>query len=548
MPSRQRAAELVRAPVSYAGIGVTGLRALASTGILAPVRPDRVARMLAALRLGLGPAAACAAAAARYPGHPGLIDERGPLTFEDLDRRGAAVAGALREDHGVGPERGLAVMCRNHRGFVEATLAASRLGADLLLLNTEFPGPQLAQVLAREELGAAVMDEEFGRVFDDAQYDGPRVVAWHDGEPGGATLDALIERGAGAPSSRRQGRIVILTSGTTGTPKGAPRSPSVRALVGPGTTLLSKVPLRSREPMLVGPPFFHGFGLAYLGTGLFLGSTTVARRRFDPEATLAAIAEHAVTTLIAVPVMLQRVLELPEDTRRQYDTSSLRVVISAGSPLSADLAAAFMDAFGDVVYNLYGATETGFGAIADPGDLRAAPGTVGRPPLGTTLKILDDEGREVPRGETGRIFMGGAMVFEGYSGGGSKETVDGLMSTGDLGHLDDEGRLFVGGREDDMIVSGGENVFPQEVEDVLARHDGVSDVVVLGVDDEQFGQRLAAFVVKAPNADPTEDELKEHVKSNLARYKVPREIAFVDEVPRNPTGKVLRSRLVEKPS
>jgi fatty-acyl-CoA synthase len=142
--------------------------------------------------------------------------------------------------------------------------------------------------------------------------------------------------------------------------------------------------------------------------------------------------------------------------------------------------------------------------------------------------------------------MGGAMVFEGYSGGGSKETIDGLMSTGDLGHLDEEGRLFVGGREDDMIVSGGENVFPQEVEDVLARHDGVSDVVVLGVDDEQFGQRLAAFVVKAPNADPTEDELKAHVKSNLARYKVPREIAFVDEVPRNPTGKVLRSRLVEK--
>jgi fatty-acyl-CoA synthase len=531
--------------MSYAGIGLLGLRALASAGVLSPVRPDRLARMLAALRLGVGPATACAAAAARHPAHPALIDERGPLTFEQIDRRGAAVASALREELGVGPDRGLAVMCRNHRGFLDATLAASRLGADLLLLNTEFPGPQLEQVLARETLGAAVMDQEFSHVFDDADYDGPRVLAWHDGEPGETTLDALIARGGGSPPApRRQGRIVILTSGTTGTPKGAPRSPSLRALIGPGTTLLSKVPLHAREPMFVAPPFFHGFGLAYLGTGMFLGSTIVARRRFDPEATLAAIAEHGITTLIAVPVMLQRILELPEPTRRRYDTSSLRVVISAASALSADLSAAFMDAFGEVVYNLYGSTETGFGAIAGPSDLRAAPGTVGRPPFGTTLKILDDDGAEVAPGETGRIFVGGEMVFEGYSGGGSKETIDGLMSTGDLGHLDDEGRLFIGGREDDMIVSGGENVFPQEVEDVLARHDGVADVAVVGVDDEQFGQRLAAFVVKAPGADPTDDELKAYLKANLARYKVPRDIAFVDELPRNPTGKVLRSRLV----
>ena len=551
LPLRRHASEALQTPLSYAGIGVVGLRALVRSGLLGPVRPDRLARMAGALRLGRGPATAAAAAAARHPRHPALSDERGTITYEELDRRGAAVAGGLQEGFGIGPDRGLAVMCRNHRGFVEATLAASRLGADLLLLNTEFPGPQLAEVLDRESVGAAVLDEEFAQVFDDAGYDGPRVLGWHegdrDGEPGEPTLDALVARGASSPrSTRRQGRIVILTSGTTGTPKGAPRSPSLRALIGPGTTLLSKVPFRAREPMFVAPPFFHGFGLAYLGTGLFLGSTLVVRRRFDPEATLAAIHEHRVACLIAVPVMLQRILELPDSARSRYDTSSLRVVISAASPLSGDLAAAFMDAFGDVVYNLYGSTETGFGAIADPADLRAAPGTVGRPPFGATVKILDEDGAQLPPGETGRIFMGGDMVFEGYSGGGSKEVMAGLMSTGDLGHFDREGRLFVEGREDDMIVSGGENVFPQEVEDVLGRHEGVADVAVLGVEDEQFGQRLAAFVVKAPDADPTADELKAHVKSHLARYKVPRDVEFVDELPRNPTGKVLKRELAER--
>jgi fatty-acyl-CoA synthase len=276
---------------------------------------------------------------------------------------------------------------------------------------------------------------------------------------------------------------------------------------------------------------------------MLLGSTVVMRRRFDAEATLAAIAEQKVTTLIAVPVMLKRILELPEAVRRRYDTGSLRIVISAAAPLSADLAAALSDEFGEVVHDLYGTTETGFGAIATPQDLREAPGTVGRPPHGTTLRILDDRDNEVPTGETGRIFVGSAMTFDGYSGGGGKEVVDGMMSTGDLGHLDDVGRLFIDGREDDMIVSGGENVFPAEVEDVLARHPDVEDVAVLGVADEEFGQRLRAFVVTAEGSGAGEDELKAHVKSSLARYKVPREIVFTGEIPRNPTGKVLRRKL-----
>jgi fatty-acyl-CoA synthase len=202
-----------------------------------------------------------------------------------------------------------------------------------------------------------------------------------------------------------------------------------------------------------------------------------------------------------------------------------------------------MDHFGENLYNLYGSTEVAWATIATPEDLRAAPGTAGRPPLGTVVKLLDSEGTEVPAGETGRIFVGNEMVFEGYTGGGGKEIVGGLMSTGDVGRLDPEGRLFVEGRDDEMIVSGGENVFPREVEDLLADHEAVVDVAVIGVEDEEFGHRLKAFVVTAEGAEVSEDELKAHVKANLASYKTPREIAFLDELPRNATGKVLKREL-----
>jgi acyl-CoA synthetase (AMP-forming)/AMP-acid ligase II len=202
-----------------------------------------------------------------------------------------------------------------------------------------------------------------------------------------------------------------------------------------------------------------------------------------------------------------------------------------------------MDTVGDILYNLYGSTEVAWAAIATPQDMRAAPGSVGRPPRGTILKLYGEDGREVPRGQTGRIFVGNEMLFEGYTGGGTKDEIEGLMATGDVGHFDDEGRLFVDGRDDDMIVSGGENVFPQEVEELLDRHEAVADVAVVGVDDEEFGQRLKAVIVRRADAELTADAVKDYVKQHLARYKVPREVEFVDGLPRNATGKVLKREL-----
>ena len=270
-----------------------------------------------------------------------------------------------------------------------------------------------------------------------------------------------------------------------------------------------------------------------MAAGLLFGSTMVLRRKFDAEAALAAIEEHRAGAVVAVPVMLQRILQLPPETRARYDTGSLRMVISAAAPLGADLANRFMDAFGDMLYDIYGTTEAGLAALATPADLRAAPGTVGRPPYGTTVRVLGADRAEVVTGQPGHLFVGGGSVFDGYSDGRTKETVGNLINTGDLAHFDDDGRLFIDGREDDMIVSGGENVFPQEVEDVLASHPAVAEVAVIGVPDSEFGQRLAAYVVQRPPAGASAAELKEHVKANLEPFKAPREIVFLDELPRN---------------
>jgi fatty-acyl-CoA synthase len=243
--------------------------------------------------------------------------------------------------------------------------------------------------------------------------------------------------------------------------------------------------------------------------------------------------------------MMQRILELPEETLKQFDLSKVRVVAVSGSALPGALSEKWMDLFGDNVYNLYGSTEVAWASIATPEDLRAAPGTAGRPPHGTIVRLYDDDGNPVSKGQTGRIFVGNEMQFEGYTGGGNKDAIDGLLSSGDVGHFDEAGRLFVDGRDDDMIVSGGENVFPAEVEDLLSGHDAIVEVAVFGVDDEEFGQRLKAVVVLRDGASVSEKDIKAHVKSNLAGYKVPREVEFVDELPRTSTGKVLKRELRE---
>jgi acyl-CoA synthetase (AMP-forming)/AMP-acid ligase II len=524
------------------------VKVLSQAGIVGLLRPDKALKIGSTfLRWGASPATGIATAAIHHPHETAILDERGSLSFERVHRRSNALADSLAK-MGIGYGDGVGIMCRNHRGFVEATLATAKLGASALYLNTMFAGPQLVEVTKREAPKALVYDEEFAGLLEGVDDSVDRIVAWCDDEE--ATPELTLEQliAAGEESDRRpppdKPRFIILTSGTTGTPKGAQRSSPDGLLA--IAALIDKIPYRSRQTMIIAAPLFHSWGFFHFVMSLPTASTMVLQRRFDPEQTLQAAQDRRAQVLAAVPVMIQRILRLPEQTLAAYDLSSLQITSLSGSALPGELAIAWMDRFGDNVYNLYGSTEVAYATVATPADLRAAPGTAGRPPRGTRLRILDENGREVPQGEVGRIFVGNEMSFEGYTGGGGKEVIDGLLSSGDVGHIDSAGRLFIDGRDDEMIVSGGENVFPREVEDLLADHEAVVEAAVIGVEDEEYGQRLKAFVVLAPQREVSEDDLKAHVKANLAGYKSPREVEFLDELPRNATGKVLKRALRER--
>jgi len=523
--------------------GAHTFRVLNRVGILSP-------RYVAAMTRGAiesGPSLAVGVVGGHYyrGRAPAVIDDSGTTTFSELRRRSLSIAQGLRAA-GVGPGHNVAILARNHRGFVEATTAAGLLGADSLFLNTGFAGPQLEDVLTREGAGTLIYDEEFSDIVEHGGSKLQRFLAWSEGNPAVPTLDDLARQNApvNPPKPSKMGRSTILTSGTTGTPKGANRSSASGDLDGM-IGFFERMPFRVGATMLVCAPTFHAWGLINFALGNLFANTIVLQRRFEPESVLQAIEKYQVESIAVVPVMLNRILALDPKVIRKYDTSSLKRVGCSGSALPGELALRWMDTFGDNLYNMYGSTEVSVTSIATPQELRAAPGTAGKPPLGTTVRIFDENDRPVPQGRTGRIFVGNSQQFEGYTGGGGKAMIDGLMSIGDVGHFDDEGFLFVEGRDDDMIVSGGENVFPAEVEDLLSDHPSLLEAAVIGVDDETFGQRLKAFVVLNEDASLSEDEAKAYVRDHLARHKVPRDVVFLDEIPRNPTGKVLKRVLRE---
>lgn len=481
--------------------------------------------------------------AARYGGRTALIDELGELTFAELEDRSNRLANAWRE-RGLKPREGVAILARNHRGLLDAIFASAKCGARIILLNTDFAAPQIRDVAGREGTDLLVYDDEYAHMLEEISPRRGSYRAWTE-EPREDSLEWLIDTGSpdAPPPPGAEPKIILLTSGTTGTPKGAPRQEpkSLAALGG----LLSRVPFRAKEVTECCAPMFHTLGFAMSMLAIGFGSTLVIRRRFDPQTAIDSAARHHATTIVVVPVMLSRMVELGGIALTGKDLSALRIIFVAGSQLGAQLCREVTATFGPVIYNLYGSTEVAYATVATPGDLAVEPGCVGQPVLGARVEILDENGKRVPTGTTGRIFVGNVIQFEGYTGGGHKEIIRGLMSSGDVGHFDAGGLLFIDGRDDDMIVSGGENVFPAEVEELLYTHPCVREVAVIGVADEKFGARLKAFVVVHDGKKLSADDAKEFVKSNLARYKVPREVVFLEELPRNPTGKVLKRKLQE---
>ncbi len=489
--------------------------------------------------------------ARRTPNRTAVIDDFGEMTFAELDAAAHAVANGLLA-MGVRGGDGVAILARNHRWFLVAVYGVARTGARIILLNSEFSGPQIKEVSEREGAKVIIYDDEYCAAVSKAEPELGKLRALgvnpDKDEPSGSTdetLEDLIARSNDkpAPKATKHSSIIILTSGTTGTPKGANRStPPTLAPIG---GVLSHVPFKSGEVTSLPAPMFHALGYLHATIAMMLGSTLVLRRRFKPPIVLEDIEKHRATAIVVVPVMLSRMLDALEGMERKPDLSSLRIVFVSGSQLGAELANRALKELGPVVYNLYGSTEIAYATIARPQDLSINPATVGPVVKGVKVKILDDNGNELPQGEVGRIFVGNFFPFEGYTGGGHKQIIDGLMSSGDVGYFDEHGLLYVSGRDDEMIVSGGENVFPAEVEDLISGHPEVIEATALGVEDKEWGHRLRAFVVKADGASVDEDAIKHYVRDNLARYKVPREVVFLDELPRNPTGKILKRELRE---
>jgi acyl-CoA synthetase (AMP-forming)/AMP-acid ligase II len=561
---------------------------LLRTGLLMSGGPRRVGRQLGALRRwGTSLAGVLAAAAAHSPSRPALIDDEGVLSFGELDDRTTRLAIGLPL-HGPRPRVG--VLCRNHRGMVQTLVACSKRGAEVVLLNTGFGAGQIRAVLGELRPALIVADAEFAPLLANVPIALRRTVLWADRRPGppgagtplaapvaaappaaappaaappaaappsgpgsaadstapapaetGPSLDEVI-RSVPAPDTapgppQIQSRTIMLSSGTTGRPKGARRPP--RPGLWPLASMTSRIPLRTRQTMIIEAPLFHTWGYAALQMAWALRAPIVLHRRFDPEQALRSIAAHRDTVVFAVPVMLQRILELAPRTRALYDTSSLRIVALSGAALPGDLATRFMDAFGDRLYNVYGSTEASWVSIATPRDLRIDPRTAGRPPRNTSLAIVGADGRRLGRSTIGEIFAANELLFEGYTGGEPMQVRDGLLATGDLGHIDHRGLLFVDGRADGMVVSGGENVVPRDVEDAILRLPEVHEAAVIGVPDDDWGQRLAAFIVLRPGARLNAEAVRAYVHAQVARYAVPRDVHFIPELPRNATGKVV---------
>ncbi|MET8874173.1 acyl-CoA synthetase [Nocardia sp. NPDC004604] len=535
--------------VRKAGDLAQGVNVMVKRRLFNPLRPDHAVRSAFNV-LKFGPFAGVVMHAAQTrPEAAAIVDERGEVSFGQLNEQSSALARGL-EAQGLEPGDVVALLARDHRGMVLSLLATGKLGVRTVLMNTGFAKPQFADVAEREHVKAVLHDSEFLDLMSAIPAEIPRVLTWVDEkdnvDPSVPTIESLIAGRSTepVPAPAKPGGMVILTSGTTGTPKGAPRD---RVSPFASAQFVDRVPLPNNGTMIMAAPIFHGTGLSQFTLGLALGNRVIfQQRRFDPERTLANITEYKADSLVVVPTMLQRILDLGDAVLAKYDPSSIKVIFAAGSAIAPDVVTRTLDYFGDSLYNLYGSTECAVMTVATPEDLRKAPTTAGKAPVGIRIVLLDENRKPITEPNvTGTIFVDNGFAFTGYTDGRTKEIVDGMMSSGDVGHFDTDGLLYIDGRDDDMIVSGGENVFPLEVENLIAGRDDIFEAAVVGVDDREFGKRLRAFVVPGPDAKRDAQEIKDYVKANLARYKVPREVIFLDELPRNATGKLLRKPLIE---
>lgn len=496
------------------------------------------------------------------PSKPALVFRGRTTSWAELDERIDRLSAGLTR-RGIGRKKSLILMMRNRQEFVELGAAAARAGAATVAISWRSTPKELAYLATHSGAAGIATEPELFATLEQAKGELPAaflenvlVVGNTPMSSGGiksTALDSLFEdpapkRNGGIDASNDEdAAVVIYTSGTTGKPKGAVRK-FPKDTMQAAFRFINETPMRVDDVHLVTCPLYHSTAFGFMSLSSILGQTVVLMDEFKPESFLQIVEKHAVTTTAVVPTMLHRVLELPAETRKKYDARTLRAVFSGGAPLPAPLAIDFMDAFGDVLFNFYGATETGLVTLAKPADLRAAPGTIGKALPGNDIRLIGEDGKDVKPGEVGELYVKNKMLVAGYHNDDEatrSSMLDGYFSVGDLARRDASGHFFIEGRKRDMVISGGVNVYPAEIEGVLEQHPDIAEVAVVGVPDREWGERVRAFVVKKAGTAVDDGILKAYVRERLAGPKVPRDFVFVDALPRNPTGKVLKRELRE---
>lgn len=539
--------------------GYLAVKLARTSGLGEALRPRGVVELA---RIGVrgrqNPALAYRLHARNTPRKVALVAGVRQITFGALDARIDAVGHGLRR-RGVRPGDRVLLALSNRVELVEASAAAARVGAGAVTVSYRSTAAELDYLIRNSGAKVAVFDAASASAARGARATlrEQGCVAFgvaDDGEPeleGFEPYVALAQEGLGPcdDAAGDQAAVVVYTSGTTGRPKGAVREfpkDTMAAVV----RFLLETPMRADDVHLVACPLYHSTAYGFLTMSHILGATAVLLPEWKPEAFLAAVDAHAVTTTAVVPTMLHRVLALGDDVRGRYRTRSLRAIFSGGAPLPGPLATEVLDAFGEVLFNFYGATETGLVTLAKPADLRAAPGTIGRALPGNVVRLLDDAGRDVGEGEVGELWVRNHLQVSGYHG--DRAATDASrregagFSVGDLARRDGAGRYFLEGRKRDMIISGGVNVYPAEVEGVLEAHPAVAEVAVVGAPDPEWGERVRAFVVPRAGQALDAEEVRAFAKARLGGAKVPRDVVVLEELPRNPTGKVLKRELRER--
>ncbi len=466
-----------------------------------------------------------------YPNRTAIKDGERSFTYLELLTNAQNLALNLADKNSIDNSKKVAFICRNHGVFIQALIAVSRLGSKITLINTEISKDQVAKILEQVNFDLVIYDNDLSdKIPDSVQRSIPCF------RNKAESIEEIVEIPANPQlklKRQKSGNLSVLTGGTSGRIKFAKRKPSVKASLYPFLALVHKINLHEYDTVYTAVPLYHGYGLASFFVTLILGKETILRPKFSTEEALKILKEDKVDVLVLVPTLLHRMLNSDKESMKQ-----VKVILTGGAPLSQALAKQTTEELGPVLNNLYGTSEAGFSVLALPEDLKKHPDSIGKPIKGVSMKILDKNSKAVKTNETGILHIRTSWAMSNMN----KK----YQTTGDMAYMNGEGYLFLRGRTDDMVISGGVNVYPQDLELNLLQNPHIQSAAVIAIDDEDFGKRLNAFVELEPELESMDSEgIKAWLKPRIARYQMPHRLFVVESIPTTITGKSDKKALIE---